>query len=52
MRGFEDGTREEVIDLYEQWLCGNPKGQRLLRDIGELQGQGFTLLVCATAVSR
>jgi hypothetical protein len=32
-----DGSREEVIALYEEWLCGNP--QRLLRDIGELRGK-------------
>jgi hypothetical protein len=41
-----DGTREEVIDLYEQWLRGNPKGQRLLRDIGELRGKDL-LCWCA-----
>lgn len=34
-----DGTREECIELFEQWPCGNPKGQALLRDISELRGK-------------
>jgi hypothetical protein len=46
-----DGTREEVIDLYEHWLKGYPKGQRLLRDIGELR-EGFVVLVRAASLSR
>jgi hypothetical protein len=41
-----DGTREEVIALFENWLQGNPKGQRLLRDIGQLRGKGL-LCWCA-----
>jgi hypothetical protein len=47
-----DGSREEVIALYEEWLCGNPKGQRLLRDIGELRGKDPLVLVRAACLSR
>jgi Domain of unknown function (DUF4326) len=32
----EDGTREQVIDLYEQWLLDQPN---LLAALGELTGQ-------------
>ena len=31
-----DGTREEVIEKYREWLLGN---ERLMRDLEELRGK-------------
>ena len=40
------GSREECIKLYEEWLRDNPKGQHLLKHIGELRGKDL-LCWCA-----
>jgi hypothetical protein len=39
----KDGSRADVIEQYERWLCDSPEGQRLLGRIGELRGRD---LVC------
>lgn len=34
-----DGTRDEVVDKYREWLLSSPAGERLLRWLPFLEGK-------------